>query len=222
MSCKTSSWSNWTKKKGNYREIEEMPGLRRSSSEDVSSEAEWNEFIKNYKTQQFEICELASTLRRLIKQFRIEGTEGFGWREFMEKAKPEVLRITRENCEMKVKLILLWEMVRDNEDGLVQLQDAFFHTKVIESLRETDESEVFDVFMQTFDKRIQNFDQRGGNWKFQRVISWYPSCRMPKWQTVSISQGSIMKLPPSYATYTSEHQSLLQWYSTIQQTMIPI
>ena len=185
-----------------------MPGLRRSSSEDVSSEAEWNEFIKNYKTQQFEICELASTLRRLIKQFRIEGTEGFGWREFMEKAKPEVLRITRENCEMKVKLILLWEMVRDNEDGLVQLQDAFFHTKVIESLRETDESELFDVFMQTFDKRIQNFDQRGGNWKFQRVISWYPSCRMPKWQTVSISQGSIMKPPPSYATYTSEHQKV--------------
>ena len=84
-----------------------MPGLRRSSSEDVSSEAEWNEFIKNYKTQQFEICKLASTLRRLIKQFRIEGTEGFGWREFMEKAKPEVLRITRENCEMKVKMILL-------------------------------------------------------------------------------------------------------------------
>lgn len=30
-------------------------------------------------------------------------------------------------------------MVRDNEDGLVQLQDAFFHTKVIENLRETDE-----------------------------------------------------------------------------------
>lgn len=62
-------------------------------------------------------------------------------------------------------------MVRDNEDGLVQLQDAFFHTKVIENLRETDESEVFHVFMQTFDKRIQNFDQRGGNWKFQRVMS---------------------------------------------------
>lgn len=47
--------------------------------------------------------------------------------------------------------------MRDNEDGLVQLQDAFFHTKAIENLRETDESEVFDVFMQTFDKRIQNW-----------------------------------------------------------------
>ena len=68
-----------------------MPGLRRSSSEDVSSEAEWNEFIKNYKSQQFEICELASALRRLIKQFWIEVTEGFGWREFMGKAKPDTL-----------------------------------------------------------------------------------------------------------------------------------
>ena len=39
----------------------------------------------------------------------------------MEKAKPEVLRIMRENRQMKVNMILSYEMVRENEDGSVQL-----------------------------------------------------------------------------------------------------
>ena len=66
-----------------------------------------------------------------MRQFRIEriedpsdpdrGAPGFGWREFMEKAKPEVLRIMRENRQMKVNMILSCEMVRENEDGSVQL-----------------------------------------------------------------------------------------------------
>ena len=37
-------------------------------------------------------------------------------REFMEKVKPKVLRIIRENRQMKIKMILSCEMVRDNED----------------------------------------------------------------------------------------------------------
>ena len=39
----------------------------------------------------------------------------------MEKAKPEVLWIMRENRQMKVSMILSCEMVRENEDGSVQL-----------------------------------------------------------------------------------------------------
>ena len=34
----------------------------------------------------------------------------------MEKVKPEVLRIMRENRQMKVTMILSCEMMRDNED----------------------------------------------------------------------------------------------------------
>ena len=43
----------------------------------------------------------------------------------------------------------------ENEDGSVQLQDAFFHTEVIEILRATDGSQSFDRFVQIFDERSQ-------------------------------------------------------------------
>ena len=79
--------------------------------------------------------------------------------------------IIRLNCQMKVRMVLSCEVVRYNEDGSVQLQDAFFHYEVIENLRSTDESHVFDVVMQTFDARIQNFNKSGSNCRFQRVIS---------------------------------------------------
>ena len=79
--------------------------------------------------------------------------------------------IIRLNCQMKVRMVLSCEVVRYNEDGSVQLQDAFFHYEVIENLRSTDESHVFDVVMQTFDARIQSFNKRGSNCRFQRVIS---------------------------------------------------
>ena len=98
---------------------------------------------------QFAIHESART-----RQLRIEGIEGFGWREFMEKVKAEVLMIMRENRQMKVK-ILSCGMITENEDGSVQLQDAFFHTEVIEILRATDGSQSFDRFVQTFDERSQ-------------------------------------------------------------------
>ena len=54
------------------REIEEMLRLRRSTSEDVASGTEFNEFVKNDKTHQLEIRELASALSGFIKQFRVE------------------------------------------------------------------------------------------------------------------------------------------------------
>ena len=59
----------------------------------------------------------------------------------MEKVKPEVSRIMRDNRQTKIKMILSCKMVREYENGSVQLQDSFFHTKVIENLRATDESQ---------------------------------------------------------------------------------
>ena len=46
--------------------------MRRSTSEDVASGTEVNEFVKNDKTHQLEIRELASALSGFIKQFRVE------------------------------------------------------------------------------------------------------------------------------------------------------
>ena len=73
--------------------------------------------INTVKSTQFVAYESASALRDFTRQFRIEDVEdlsdpsprglgskrvgcgavGFGWREFMENVKPEVLRIMGDN-----------------------------------------------------------------------------------------------------------------------------
>lgn len=90
---------------------------------------EWNDFVEKYKTHQF--CELASASRDFARQLRIGSVEGFAP---MERAKPLVLRLIRDNCQVKVKMILSCEMLRENKDGSVQLQDDFFHTEVLKNL----------------------------------------------------------------------------------------
>ena len=49
--------------------------------------------------------------------------------------------------------------------------NTFFHSETVENLEGTDESAVFDRSIQTIEERIQNFNQRGSNWRFQRVLS---------------------------------------------------
>lgn len=64
---------------------------------------EWNKFVKNYKSNQFAIHESASALRGFVKQFRIDSIKGFGQREVLQRAKPDVLRLNCETVRKKVK-----------------------------------------------------------------------------------------------------------------------
>ena len=46
-----------------------------------------------------ELVKKASALRGFARYFRIEGIASFGPREFMQRAKPEVLKLMREKIE---------------------------------------------------------------------------------------------------------------------------
>ena len=52
-----------------------------------------------------------------------------------------------------------------------QILNTFFHSETVENLEGTDESVIYDGSIQTIEERIQNFNQRGSNWRFQRVLS---------------------------------------------------
>ena len=120
----------------------------------------------------FRITESASALRGFARQFRIEGIPRHAPREFLQKVKTEVLKLMRENRQMRVRIILNCEMRREelfSEE--VQILNSFFHSETVENLEATDESAVYDTFVQTIEERIQNFNQRGSNWRFQRVLS---------------------------------------------------
>ena len=78
----------------------------------------------------------------------------------------------RENRRTRVRMILNCEMTRKELfSESTQILNVFFHSETVENLEGTDEREVYDRSVQTIEEKIQNFNQRGSNWRFERVLS---------------------------------------------------
>ena len=73
----------------------------------------------------------------------------------MEKVKPEVSRIMRDNRQTKIKMILSCKMVREYEMDQSSFKINFFHTKVIENVRATYESQAFAEMYDTATESIR-------------------------------------------------------------------
>ena len=66
-------------------------------------------------------------------------------------------------------MILTCEMTRKELfSESTQILNSYFNSETVENLEGTDESEVYDRSIQTIEERIQNFNQRGSNWRFQK------------------------------------------------------
>ena len=90
----------------------------------------------------------------------------------MQIARRDILKLMRENRQTRVRMILTCEMTRKELfSESTQMLNTFFNSETVENLEGTDESAVYDRSIQTIEERIQNFNQRGSNWRFQRVLS---------------------------------------------------
>ena len=86
--------------------------------------------------------------------------------------KTEVLKLMRENRRTRVRMILNCEMTREElYSESTQILNSHFNSDTVENLEGTDELIVYDGSIQTIEERIQNFNQRGSNWRFERVLS---------------------------------------------------
>ena len=128
--------------------------------------------LDEIKRPKFRITESANALRGFARQFRIEGFPRHAPRELLQKVKTEVLKLMRANRRTRVRMILNCKMTRKELfSESTQILNAFFHSDTVENLEGTDEREVYDGSVQTIEERIQNFNQRGSNWRFERVLS---------------------------------------------------
>ena len=128
--------------------------------------------LDEIKRPKFRISESASALRGFARQFRIEGIPRHAPREFLQKVRINVQNLMRENRQTRVRMILNCEMTRKELfSESTQILNTFFHSETVENLEGTDEREIYDGFIQTIEERIQNFNQRGSNWRFERVLS---------------------------------------------------
>ena len=168
------------KRKREIRKLEEMLGLRRRRI--IPEIKVWTpkeeklqrkiRKIKEINRRRLKIAETASALRGFTRQFRIEGIPRHAPREFMQIARRDILKLMRENRQTRVRMILNCEMTRKELfSESTQILNTFFHSETVENLEGTDESAVFDRYIQTIEERIQNFNQRGSNWRFERVLS---------------------------------------------------
>ena len=77
----------------------------------------------------------------------------------------------RENRQTKIKLILNCEMVRQGLiSGNTETIIAHFRTKTAVNLEGNDDADELRMFLEPMEKGIFNFNQRGSNWRFQRVV----------------------------------------------------
>ena len=128
--------------------------------------------IKEINRRRLKITETVSALRGFSRQFRIEGIPRHAPREFMQMARRDIQNLMRENRQTRVRMILTCEMTRKELfSESTQILNSHFNSETVENLEGTDESEVYGTFIQTIEERIQNFNQRGSNWRFQRVLS---------------------------------------------------
>ena len=51
-----------------------------------------------------------------------------------------------------------------------EILNTHINTNTVENIDATNELEVYDNFTETIEERIQNFNQRGSNWRFERVL----------------------------------------------------
>ena len=168
------------KRKKEIRELEEMLGLRRRRI--IPEIKVWNpkeekiqrkiRKIKEINRRRLKITETASALRGFTRQFRIEEIPRHAPREFMQIARRDIQKLMRENRQTRVRMILTCEMTRKELfSESTQILNSYFNSETVENLEGTDESAVYDRSIQTIEERIQNFNQRGSNWRFQRVLS---------------------------------------------------
>ena len=167
-------------RKREIRKLEEMLGLKRPGHLNpeikVWTPKEENlhrkiRKIKEINRRRLKITETVSALRGFTRQFRIEGIPLHAPREFMQMTRRDILKLMRENRQTRVRMILNCEMTRKELfSESTQILSSYFNSETVENLEGADESAVYDRSIQTIEERIQNFNQRGSNWRFQRVL----------------------------------------------------
>ena len=128
--------------------------------EDVNSPEESNLTPKEHK----------AAIKGYFKTFRVNGVDGMDEKTFMNSVKPRVIDLIESKGSIKVKLIHTVKFTKDNPaTGNIDINVWFFSSKVKIVTEATDISELYDQMTDKIFESIQNFQNRGSGWQFDRV-----------------------------------------------------
>ena len=128
--------------------------------EDVNSPEESNLTPKEHKT----------AIKGYFKTFRVDGIDGMDEKTFMNSVKPRVLNLIESKGSIKVKFILTVKFTKENPaTGNIDINIWFFPSNVEIVTEATDLSNFYDQMTDKIFESIQNFQNRGSGWQFDRV-----------------------------------------------------
>ena len=128
--------------------------------EDVNSPEEDHLTPREYKT----------AIKGYFKTFRVNGVDGMDEKTFMNNVKPRVINLIKSKGSIKVKLILTVRFTKENPaTGKIDINVYSFASKMEIVTESTDLPVLYDHMVDVIFELIQNFQNRGSGWQFDRV-----------------------------------------------------
>ena len=111
-----------------------------------------------------------TAIKGYFKTFRVNGIDGMDEKTFMRSVKSRVIDLIKSKGSIKVKLILTVRFTKENPaTGNIDINVYSFASKMEIVTESTDLTELFDQMSDKIFELIQNFNNRGSGWQFDRV-----------------------------------------------------
>ena len=111
-----------------------------------------------------------TAIKGYFKTFRVNGVDGMDEKRFMNNVKPRVINLIKSKGSIKVKLILTVRFTKENPaPGKIDINVYSFASKMEIVTEATDLTELFNHMVDKIFELIQNFNNRGSGWQFDRV-----------------------------------------------------
>ena len=112
-----------------------------------------------------------TAIKGYFKTFRVDGVNGVDPKMFMERVKSRVIDLIKSNKRsIKVKFILSIKFIKENPaTGQIDTNIWYFHTDPEIITEATDLSDLYIKMTNKIFESIQNFNNRGSGWQFDRI-----------------------------------------------------
>ena len=111
-----------------------------------------------------------TAIKGYFKTFRVNGVDGMDEKTFMNNVKPRVINLIKSKGSIKVKLILTVRFTKENPaTGNIDINVYSFASKMEIVTESTDLSDLYNTMTSRIFELIQNFNNRGSGWQFDRV-----------------------------------------------------
>ena len=111
-----------------------------------------------------------TAIKGYFKTFRVNGVDGMDEKTFMRSVKSRVIDLIKSKGSIKVKLILTVRFTKENPaTGNIDINVYSFASKMEIVTESTDISVLYNTMSDKIFELIQNFNNRGSGWQFDRV-----------------------------------------------------